>query len=163
MSASFADLPSLTATYRIGGVVPVLAPIAKIPPLFRFFTSRLRDTWMAKDQLAEFIRHGKNYHLTLIHAEDDSDIPFAHTQRLFWHAVNANSATPMSFAELEEYEERNKVDLGPGCWYVDWVTQKGKIRLQILRYGAHDWQMTYPATALAVVRAFRSREPQYGV
>jgi abhydrolase domain-containing protein 12 len=118
---------------------------------------------MVKDKLAEFIRNSENYHLTLIHAEDDSDITFTHTQQLFWHAVNASSTTPISFVKLEEYKERSKVDLGPGGWYADWVTQKGEIRLQILRYGAHDWQMTYPATALAVVRAFRSREPQYGV
>jgi abhydrolase domain-containing protein 12 len=69
ISASFADLPSLTATYRIGGVIPVLASLAKTPPLFRFFTSRLQDTWMVKDNLAEFIRNSRNYHLTLIHAQ----------------------------------------------------------------------------------------------
>jgi abhydrolase domain-containing protein 12 len=80
ISASFADLPSLTATYRIGGIIPVLAPLAAIPPLFRFFTSRLQGTWMVKYNLAEFIRNSKNYHLTLIHSEDDSDIPVAHTQ-----------------------------------------------------------------------------------
>jgi abhydrolase domain-containing protein 12 len=160
ISASFADLPSLTATYRIGGVIPVLAPLAKIPPLFRFFTSRLQDTWMVKDNLAEFISNSKNYHLTLIHSEDDSDIPFAHTQELFWHAVNASSTTPISFTELEKDKARKRVDLGPGGWYVDWITHKGSIRLQILKYGEHDWQMTYPATTSALVRAFRSRQSE---
>jgi abhydrolase domain-containing protein 12 len=161
ISASFADLPSLTATYRIGGVIPVLAPLAKIPPLFRFFTSRLQDTWMVKDNLAEFIRNSRNYHLTLIHAEDDSDIPFAHTQELFWHAVNASSATAISFMDLEKEKARKGVDLGPGGWYLDWITQNGSIRLQILKYGEHDWQMTYPATTSALVRAFQSRQPEH--
>ncbi|KAF2803487.1 alpha/beta-hydrolase [Mytilinidion resinicola] len=161
ISASFADLPSLTATYRIGGIIPVLAPIAKIPPLFRFLTSRLQDTWVVKDKIAQFIRHSKNYHLTLIHSEDDSDIPVAHAQELLWHAVNATSATPISFKELEKDKARKKVDLGPGGWYVDWTTQEGTIRLQILKYGEHDWQMTYQTTSSAVLQAFRSRYPEF--
>ncbi|KAF2269702.1 alpha/beta-hydrolase, partial [Lojkania enalia] len=156
ISATFADLPSLTATYRIGGFIPVLAPVAKIPPLFRFFTSRLQDTWMVKDKIAEFIQYSNNYHLTLIHSQDDKDIPYVHSQELFWHAVNATSTTPISFTELEKENARRKVDLGPGGWYVDWTTQKGSIRLHILRHGEHDWQMTYPATSSAVRRAFRS-------
>jgi abhydrolase domain-containing protein 12 len=114
ISASFADLPGLTATYRIGGVIPVLAPLAKIPPLFRFLTSRLQDTWMVKDNLVEFILNSRNYHLTLIHAEDDSDIPFAHTEELFWHAVNASSATAISFIDLEKEKARVRVQ-----WFDD--------------------------------------------
>ncbi|KAI0867413.1 Alpha/Beta hydrolase protein [Hypoxylon argillaceum] len=161
ISASFTDLPSLTATYRIGGVIPVLAPIAKLPPLFRFFTSRLRDTWVVKDKIAEFIRRSNNYHLTLIHSEDDADIPVSHTQELFWHAVNATRATPISFPALEKDKARKKVDLGPGGWYVDWVTQKGTIRLHTLKYGLHDWQMTYPVTSSAVRRAFQSTHPNF--
>jgi abhydrolase domain-containing protein 12 len=163
ISASFADLASLTATYRIGGVIPVLAPISKIRPLFRFFTSRLKDTWIVKDYLAEFVRNSKNHRLALVHSEDDCDIPVAHSQQLFWHAVKASSATSVSFAELKKYKGRNKVDFGPGGWYVDWTTEKGSIRLQVLKHGQHDWQMTYPATALALVRAFRSRQPVHGV
>jgi abhydrolase domain-containing protein 12 len=160
ISATFADLPSLTATYRIGGMIPVLAPVAKIPPLFRFFTSRLQDTWMVKEKIAEFIRHSGNYHLTLIHSEDDSDIPVSHTQELFWHAVNASSPTPISYKELEKDKLRKKIGLGPGGWYVDWNTSKGSIRLQILKYGEHDWQMTYPATSAAILRAFGSRHTE---
>lgn len=161
ISASFADLPSLTATYRIGGVIPVLAPIAKLPPLFRFFTSRLQDTWMVKDKIAEFIQNSNTYHLTLIHSEDDADIPVSHTHELFWHAVNATCATPISFTALEKDKARKKVDLGPGGWHVDWVTQKGTIRLHILKYGLHDLHMTYPVTSSAVRRAFQSTRPDF--
>lgn len=161
ISASFADLASLTATYRIGGVIPVLAPVAKIPPLFRFFTSRLRDTWMVKNNIAQFIQHSEKYHLTLIHSEDDEDIPVQHTQELFWHAVNATSATPISFQGLEKDKARKKIDLGSGGWYVDWITHKGTIRLHILKYGKHDWQMTYPITSSAVLRAFQSTHPEF--
>ncbi|KAF3020632.1 hypothetical protein E8E14_011985 [Neopestalotiopsis sp. 37M] len=114
ISASFADLPSLTATYKIGGMIPILAPVAKFPPLFRFFASRLRDTWMIKERIAEFVQHSRHHHVTLIHTEDDDDIPAAHTHELFWHAVNATSAGPITPQELEEVKARRKVDMGPG-------------------------------------------------
>ncbi|KAH9904824.1 Alpha/Beta hydrolase protein [Xylariomycetidae sp. FL2044] len=167
ITASFTDLPALTATYRIGGLIPVLAPIAKIPPLFRFFTSRLRDTWRVKDHIAEFVQHSNDYHLTLIHAEDDRDIPVSHTLRLFWHAVSATRDTPRSFESLQNQIARCKVDLGPGGWYIDYTTekspttQKGTIRLHILRYGEHDWQMTYPITSSAVLRVLKCRDPDF--
>lgn len=67
---------------------------------------------MVKDKIAEFIRRSNNYHLTLIHSEDDADIPVSHTQELFWHAVNATRATPISFPALEKDKARKKVDLG---------------------------------------------------
>lgn len=161
VSASFTDLASLTATYRIGGLIPVLAPLARIPPLFSFFTSRLRDTWMVKNKIATFVQHSNDYHLTLIHSEDDDDIPVTHTHELFWHAVNATNASPISFQELEVDKYREKVDLGPGGWCVDSTTQKGMVRMQILKYGKHDWQMTFPATSLAILRAFQNRDPGF--
>ncbi|KAI0159179.1 Alpha/Beta hydrolase protein [Pestalotiopsis sp. NC0098] len=161
ISASFADLTSLTATYRIGGLIPVLAPIARMPPVFRFFTSRLRDTWMVKNKVVSFVQQSSNYHLTLIHSEDDDDIPVTHTHELFWHAVNATNASPISFQELEVYKYQEKVDLGPGGWCVDSTTHKGTVRMQILKYGKHDWQMTFPATSLAILGAFQNRDPDF--
>lgn len=116
---------------------------------------------MVKDEIAEFIQHSNTYHLTLIHSEDDADIPVSHTQELFWHVVNATCATPISFPELEKDKARKKVDLGPGGWYVDWATQKGMIRLHILKYGPHDWQMVYPVTSSSVREAFQSTHPDF--
>ncbi len=40
VTATFSDIAQLTATYRIGNVIPVLSPVAKVPPLFNCFTSR---------------------------------------------------------------------------------------------------------------------------
>lgn len=45
ITASFSDVPQLTATYRIGGVIPVLSPIARLTPLFNFISSRLTSKW----------------------------------------------------------------------------------------------------------------------
>lgn len=162
ISASFSDLATLTGTYRIGGVIPVLSPIAKVPALFHFVTSRLQDTWLVKDKLASLVRASEHYHITLIHSENDPDIPCMHTQQLFWYAVNASQSSGMSFDDLESEKKQMTMDIGPGGWVVDWRTSKGLIRQEMLKYGVHDLQMTFPVTALAVLRTFQSSDPEFG-
>ncbi|KAL1640867.1 hypothetical protein SLS58_006482 [Diplodia intermedia] len=166
--ATFSDVATLTSTYRIGGVIPVLSPLSTIPPLLSFFTSYLQSTWLSKDRIAEFIRRselegiGSKYHLTFIHAEDDTDIGCLHSDVMFWHAVNASTSTGIAFDELEHEKSVRKQDMGNGGWVVDWETPKGSIRLQLLKYGVHDKLMAYPATAMAVLRAFQAGDPDFG-
>lgn len=156
ITSSFSDLASLTATYRIGGLIPVLSPVARFPVLFRYFTQYLTSTWRNKDRIAEFVRASSRYHIALIHAEDDPDIPAAHTQSLFWHAVNATSDAGVTWAELQGHKERKRVDLGEGGWFVEWHTEKGFIRQDMPKYGVHDKVMAYPVVSMAVLRAFQS-------
>lgn len=160
ISASFADLASLTATYRIGGVIPVLSPMAGMPALLQSFTSRLTDTWLVKDKLASLVRASERYDITLIHSEDDPDIPCLHTQQLFWYAVNASIDSQISYDELEVEKKAMVIDSGPGGWIVEWRTSKGMIRQEMMKFGVHDLQMTFPATALAIMRTFQSQNPQ---
>ncbi|KAL1622505.1 hypothetical protein SLS54_005071 [Diplodia seriata] len=162
--AAFSDVATLTSTYRIGGVIPVLSPLSTIPPLLSFFTSYLRNTWPSKDRVADFIRRSeigdagsRKYHLTFIHAADDATIGHAHSDVMFWHAVNASTSAGIAFAELEREKGVRKRDLGEGGWVVDWETPAGSsIGLLLLRYGVHDRLMAYPATAMAVLQAFRA-------
>ncbi|KAH7065554.1 Alpha/Beta hydrolase protein [Macrophomina phaseolina] len=166
--ASFSDVATLTATYRIGGVIPVLSPLSKIPPLLKFFNSYLKSTWMSKDRVAEFIRRGQSransqqYHITFIHAEDDTDIGCLHSEIMFWHAVNASAPKGISFEELERQKALKKRDLGSGGWAVEWKAAKGTIRLEMLQYGVHDKLMAYPVTSMAVLRAFQASDPAFG-
>lgn len=46
--ASFMDVATLTGTYRIGGIVPVLGPLNLIPRLFSFFLHRISAQYMAQ-------------------------------------------------------------------------------------------------------------------
>lgn len=163
ISAPFADLASLTATYRIGGMIPVLSPVTKFRALFRFFSSRLKDAWLVKEKLANFIRASNGYDITLIHSEDDPDIACLHTQQLFWHAVDATQDSGMSYDDLEMKKTKMMVDSGPGGWVVDWRTSKGVIRQEMLKFGVHDVQMTYPVTALAILRTFQNNNPEPAV
>jgi abhydrolase domain-containing protein 12 len=165
--ASFSDVSTLTGTYRIGGVVPVLSPLSLAPPLLAYFNGFLQSTWLSKDRIAELVKRseseesGENYHITFIHAQDDTDIPYIHTEVLFWHAVNATTPTGISYEDLEQEKALKRTDLGPGGWFIDWRTKKGVIREQILTYGVHDKLMAYPAIGMAVLRAFQAADPTF--
>lgn len=153
ISASFSDLATLTATFRIGGVIPVLSQTARVPALFRFVTSRLRDRWLVKDKLANLFRASENYHIALIHPEN--------TQQLFWYALNASESSGMSFDDLERKKKQMTMDIAPGGWVVDWRTNNGLIKQEMLKFGVHDLQMTFPVTALAVLRTFQSKDLEF--
>ena len=135
--ASSSDIGTLLGTYRIGGVVPVLSPLARIPRLHAFFTGFLSNTWLSKDRIAEFVKHNENdigvekYDITFIHAEDDTDIPCVHTEGVFWHAINATFPTGISYEDLEREKELKKKDLVAGGWAVEWQTKRGVIREEI--------------------------------
>ncbi|PGG95052.1 hypothetical protein AJ79_10297 [Helicocarpus griseus UAMH5409] len=171
--APFSDVAALTATYRIGGVVPVLSPLAWFPPLLKFFQKFLTSTWMSKDRIAEFVGNAEKgeggggggggsspYHITFIHAEDDADIPCSHTDVLTWYAVSATTSSGISYEEFERERETRKVNLGNAGWFVEWRTGgSGIIRQEIVKYGLHDKIMSYSVVGMAVVRAFQSSAP----
>jgi abhydrolase domain-containing protein 12 len=104
--APFVDVATLVATYRVAGVIPILSPLAKFPLLFNYLGTFIRDKWLSKDRIAEYIQaneaNGEKDRLTLIHAKDDYDIPWHHTQLVFWHAVNATMPRGITYDELEE-------------------------------------------------------------
>lgn len=81
------DVATLVATYRAAGSIPILSPLAKFPVLLNYLSTFVRDKWPSKDRIAEYVKaneaNGEKYRLTLIHAEDDFDIPSHHTQVIF--------------------------------------------------------------------------------
>jgi abhydrolase domain-containing protein 12 len=159
VTATFADIPQLTATYRIGGFIPVLSPVAKVKPLFAFFARQLSSTWDNMHRLGEFVKSAKRYDITLLHAQDDTDIPMEHSVKLYREAIriaeDANDLVENDEALLHRIvkTEQNR---GEGGSVTVWATKKGDIRLEILKYGVHDKIMSYPATGLAISRAFAS-------
>lgn len=168
MVAPFADVKTLTATYRVAGTVPLLEPVARFPRLLQVLNGFIRDKWPSKDRLAAFVRacedmaagavgdlsNGKYYRINIIHAQDDYDIPWKHSDQMFWSAVNASVPTGISFEELEREKEVAKVALGEGGWTFSRETNRGVIREDIAKYGLHDKIMGYPIVSIAVMRAF---------
>lgn len=161
--APFVDVETLVSTYRVAGVIPILSPIARFPLLFRYLQRFIRDTWLSRDHIAQFVRanevNEKKYRLTIIHAEDDYDIPWHHTPVVFWHAVNASVPAGISYDELEQRKLDSKVDLGAAGSLVEWRTEYGVIREEILKTGLHDVVMGYPVVTMAVMRSFEAADP----
>lgn len=138
MVAPFTDVKSLTATYRIGGTIPLLEPVARVLPtlLEVLNTNFIRDKWPSRDRLAAFVRAceemppavvGKcdyHYRIHIIHAQDDYDIPWSHGEQMLWSAVNATTSKGISFEELEREKEVGKTVLGERGWFFSRETER---------------------------------------
>ncbi|PYI03203.1 abhydrolase domain-containing protein [Aspergillus sclerotiicarbonarius CBS 121057] len=163
--APFVDIATLVSTYRVAGVIPILSPLARFPLLFAYLQRFIRDKWLSKDRIAEYVRanevNGEPYHLTIIHAEDDYDIPWHHSQAVFWHAVRGSVPGGISYDELELKKLDAQVDLGAAGTIMEWKTDHGIIREQILKSGLHDVIMGYPVVTMAVMRAFEAADPGF--
>ncbi|CAG9989448.1 unnamed protein product [Clonostachys byssicola] len=161
VTATFSDVAQLAATYRIGGVIPVLSPVAKVGPLFKYLTSRLASTWDNQKRLGEIIELAEQFDITLLHAEDDPIIPIDHSHRLFRHMINVVEEAEIysgvdANENLTERLESRRESRGEGGSVVEWPTSKGTIRFLTLNYGAHDEIMSHTATSIAISKAFGS-------
>ncbi|KAK3724796.1 hypothetical protein LTR37_000844 [Vermiconidia calcicola] len=160
--APFVDVPALLSTYKIAGTIPLLSPFPKFPALFSYLRTFIRDKWSTKDRIAEYVRmneaQGNRYRLAIIHAEDDYDIPWQHTATVFWHAVSVTRPDGITFEDLEKTKTDSKRDLGAAGSLVEWRTDQGMIREEILKYGLHDVIMGNPIVTLAVMRIFDAND-----
>ena len=165
--APFVDVATLVSTYRVAGTIPILSPIARFPVLFKSLKRFIRDKWLSKDCIAEYVQanelNRETYRLTIIHAEDDYDIPWNHSQLLFWHAANASLPNGISYDELEQKKLDSKKDLGAAGSVMEWVAPNGVIREVILKTGLHDVVMGYPIISMAVTRYFESADPTFTI
>ena len=161
--APFVDVPTLVATYRVAGTIPILSPLARFPLLFNYLSTFIKEKWLSKDRIASYIRaneaNGEKYQLTLIHAEDDYDIPSHHTEVVYWHAVNATLPRGITYEEFLERRQKSRNDLGAAGSVMDWRTENGVIREEILKTGLHDVIMGNPVISLAVMRILAGADP----
>lgn len=165
MIAPFVDVPTLVTTYKIAGTVPILSPVAQYPLLFNFLSSQIRETWSTKTRIANYVRRSEEsrnkYRITLIHAEDDTDIPWQHTPTLFSHAVNATSPGGIEDGQVRSWKLEEGDDIGAAGHVAHWRTQQGVISEYLLRYGLHDVVMGSPTVTLAAMDIFDAREIVY--
>lgn len=161
LTAPFVDVATLVSTYSVAGTVPILGPVAKFPKFFNYLRTFIYDKWSTKDRIASYVRAneatGREYQITIIHAEDDYDIPWTHTPQLFWHAVSASTPIGVSYEELELLKSKSRVELGLTGSVVEWKTDNGIIREEILKYGLHDVIMGNPIVTMVVMRMFEGR------
>ena len=136
--AAFSDLSTLILTYAAGGVVPFLSPLRMFPRAQQYFSTKIKDTWRTRNRLANVVCHSRKLDLILIHAKNDYDIPWSHSNTLFYTAVNATSEKGMSREQIDGVKQH--IDLGAQGWTNVWSAadnQYGLKRIQqtILRHG----------------------------
>ena len=164
--APFTDVEKLTATYRIAGTIPLLSPVARYPSLLRYFNTFIHDKWDSNARIISLIRHyieseSPKYHIEVIHAEDDYDIAYTHSEELFAHALSAANLEELYNEGISKSFIHKAVqirDLGNGGRVVSAWNRKGIVRLQVLKWGFHDRIMGFGVVGMAVGRAFGLEE-----
>lgn len=137
--ASFSDIPTLMLTYAIGGIIPILSPMKPYPMLQRFFSKRILDTWQTSIRLANLVRKSQNADVNLIHAQNDYEIAWKHSDTLFYAAANATSKQGMSIKEVDA--AKTHLSLGKAGWVNSWTVAgpaygyTKKIRQEIVSSG----------------------------
>lgn len=58
--APFVDCVTLASTYRIEGIIPILSPLTRIPALFKYFQSSIRDTRYMVNQRPNCVIYSRN-------------------------------------------------------------------------------------------------------
>src|SRR5699024_4817929 len=120
------------------------------------------DKWLSKGRVMQCVRaneiNAEKYRLTIIHAEDGYDIPSDHSSVLFWHAVNAAMPMGITYEDLEQQKLESRVDLGAAGSVMEWRTDYGVIREEILKTSLHGVIMGYPVVTMAVMRVFEAAD-----
>ncbi|KAI4721840.1 alpha/beta-hydrolase [Aureobasidium sp. EXF-10727] len=145
--APFVSLPDLLLSYRIGGVIPILAPLRHSQFLVRMVSRYILDTWHTGLRLHAYVSAAASAasvgsgdfgagNVHILHARDDQDIAFAQSEKLFAVAVGKEvEVLPLGVREV----------VGEG---------RVKVRVEMLEYGMHNRVVTYAPVGLAVMRAF---------
>ena len=116
--AGFSDIPTLMLTYSVGNFIPILSPLRPYPRLQQYFGSRIKDTWHTAKRLANWVRNSKQCNLVLIHAKNDFDIPWKHSDKLFEAAANATSQEGMSAQQIDSVKKHS--GCGTAGYRNDW-------------------------------------------
>lgn len=109
--ASFSSLPTMLASYALGGVVPLLKPLGAVPPLLKGVLGFVVDDWKTLDRLAALAtqtrERGGRLRLSLVHAADDWDIPCVESVKIFEAAARASTADGFGLDQVTFAEKRD--------------------------------------------------------
>lgn len=154
--AAFTDIPTLMLSYSIGGILPILSPMRPYPLVQSFFAKHIQETWKTNERLANLVQKSDSVDLTLIHSRNDFDIPWQHSEGLFYAAANATSEDGMTLRQMDSMKMHS--ELGDAGWISTW-TAAGKtkdstkiIRLRVVRHGGKQLAPN-PAKGLHSVRS----------
>lgn len=140
--AAFTSLPNLLGAYRMGGIIPLLAPLNIFPKVADYFIHKcLRAEFNTAERLRKLVRltTGTRFSVTLVHAKNDWEISCSHSRRLF---------------EIARVDDQRVVETGA----TDKVTKEidgGRIRYIETLWGGHNGIQKSDAVTKAVLSAWR--------
>lgn len=161
LTGAFWDVRSMLMEYRIFGW-RVFGALAAWPGVMQWVSKGMRNRWKNREGLRDVVRESEGYHIQIFHAQDDGIVPWRMSNGFFEDAVRAAGEGEWDGEKFEKEKKERMVDMGEGGWAVEWETEKGVIRQEVVRYGEHDKIMASPQVAMAVMRAFQSRDPTFG-
>lgn len=151
--APFSSLPSLMLTYRIGGLLPILAPLRPFPWLADALTSRMTDTWPSADRLQAWRQAMVANPKLLVNKVDELSGDGSHTSREMGtlQVIHATNDMDISYRQTELICQRILGDSARcitgsnGAAVVD-IKDKGapRMRFQILEHGGKFTNYTSP-------------------
>lgn len=161
--APFRDLATLLDTYKIGGMIPVLRPLRGYTRIANFLLSRIVDAWPTLPRLRSLLTSTAAsktpIRLTLLHARNDQDIDFRHSEALF----QPLQSTMLGEEDVSSMEERRSIHGGDrvrrGAFaYKKVEDARGErvVELEVVRFGGHNEVVGWTHVSLAVRRAFES-------
>ena len=134
--AGFSDLSTMLTEYRIGGVVPVLSPLRKIPGALKLVNGFIVDKWHTAGRLANIVRHTKSrLRLTMIHAKNDADIPWTEDNKMFRAAVSERVGISDE-DEFAEWKDQITVKKGKNAFVTTWTAEPNiVVRQELFPHG----------------------------
>jgi pimeloyl-ACP methyl ester carboxylesterase len=147
LCAAFTNCGRAFSSYSIAGIFPLLAPIRLVPTLQDWFSRRMRDTWLTDERLMSLVRESSKFRLVLVHAIDDTTMPWDQTEELFKAALRAvdegsyveqsgEEGTPTRHRALKKSSKI--IDLGEAGRQEIWQSDNLSISKLIAKHGG-EW------------------------
>jgi pimeloyl-ACP methyl ester carboxylesterase len=156
--SGFTSLSRLLESYSFKGIVPpLLRPLARHPRLKDYVISHIADNWPTDQRIADLISHpnsAPSLDLTILHAEDDCEIPWREGFGN-WEAVimAAKSTTQGRGFILVDECAQEKLQTGEYAGDTIWTDGSRKwVRWQRARHGGHNRLAASNHAGLAVRR-----------
>lgn len=133
MCAAFTDAVSVLISYRVGGYLPILAPLKAMPAVKRWFTARFRDKWETGKSLENIVRTSERLRLTFVAATCDEVVQWKNTEGLFYAILHRLADAHSSRDDLEGLCQVK--DLDGGGTVHEWHQGNKVVKKVIVRYG----------------------------
>ena len=136
--AAFSDIPTLMSSYAIGGIIPILSPLRSYPILEQFFAKRVQETWYTARRLANLVQNSRDINVQLIHSKNDFNIPWTHSNALFYAAVNATSERGLTSRQIDAARFHQDLGRSGHCNLWKTIQEDGGnklIRQEVVNYG----------------------------